>query len=103
VRAWTWETTNNELDTIDGGNMENEVSAVFYADDRVIASTDPVLVQDSTDYLVELFERVGLHSNTSKTKAMASTPMMTGGHVSTHDYKRRMSGVGPSYNAQQKR
>jgi hypothetical protein len=58
VRAWTWRTTNNELATIDGENMENEVSAGFYANDGAISSTDPVLLQDNTDYLVELFEKV---------------------------------------------
>ena len=43
--------------------------ALFYADDGYIASTDEVILQESMDILVELFERVGLRTNVSKTKA----------------------------------
>ena len=44
--------------------------ALFYANDAIIAHRDPVWLQESLDVLVELFERVGLHTNTSNTKAM---------------------------------
>ena len=42
---------------------------LFYADDGYIASTDPAMLQDSLHILIALFERVGLLTNTSKTKA----------------------------------
>ena len=43
--------------------------ALFYTDDAFIASTDPELLQEAMDVLVDLFERVGLRTNVSKTKA----------------------------------
>ena len=49
--------------------------AMFYADDTVIAARDPVLLQRALDTLVVgLFERVGLMTNTLKTKVMTCVP-----------------------------
>ena len=42
--------------------------ALFYADDAFIASTVPELLQEAMDVLIDLFERVGLCTNVSKTK-----------------------------------
>ncbi|EJK72705.1 hypothetical protein THAOC_05733, partial [Thalassiosira oceanica] len=44
--------------------------ALLYADDVYIASTSRRVVQDSMDILTELFDRVGLRTNTEKTKVM---------------------------------
>ena len=40
----------------------------FYADDGLIQSRCPTTLQELFDKLVGLFERVGLHTNTTKTK-----------------------------------
>ena len=48
--------------------------ALFYVDDGVIASTDPEYLQEAIDILVDLFERVGLNTNTKKTEAMTCIP-----------------------------
>ena len=45
-------------------------NALFYADDGYIASTDDTLLQRSGDALTQLFDRVGLKTNVSKTKVM---------------------------------
>ncbi len=47
---------------------------VFYNDDGLIASRDPVWLQESFDILIGLFERIGLFTNASKTKVMVCTP-----------------------------
>ena len=44
--------------------------AVLYADNGLIQSSNPALLQSLFDILVELFERVGLHTNTKKTVTM---------------------------------
>jgi hypothetical protein len=103
VRAWTWETSNNELATIDGVNVETELPAILYADDGLLASTNPGLMQEGLDHLVGLFNRVGLDFNTVKTKGMVCTPNPEKGHICNHAYKQRMSGDGSTYNARQKR
>jgi hypothetical protein len=68
VRAWPWEIRDGNHADIDRGSVETEVTPGFHADDGVIASTYPVCIQIGLDYLVELFERTGLISNTSNTK-----------------------------------
>ena len=45
-------------------------TALFYADDGYIASTDDELLQRSMDILTGLFDRVGLRTNVGKTKVM---------------------------------
>ena len=45
-------------------------TALFYADDGYIASTDNELLQRSMDILTKLFDRVGLRTNVGKTKVM---------------------------------
>ncbi len=49
--------------------------AIFYADDALVASRHPALLQMALDVLAELFGRVGLLMNTKKTQ---TTPCMSG-------------------------
>ncbi|EJK63278.1 hypothetical protein THAOC_16076, partial [Thalassiosira oceanica] len=44
--------------------------ALLYADDAYFASTSKSILQKSMDILTELFDRVGLRTNTEKTKVM---------------------------------
>ena len=46
------------------------IVALLYADDAYIASTSRDILQDSMDILTDLFDRVGLRTNTEKTKVM---------------------------------
>jgi hypothetical protein len=46
----------------------------FYVDAGLIASRDPVWLQESFDVLIRLFERIGLFTNAAKTKAMVCIP-----------------------------
>ncbi len=66
--------------------------ALFYADDGYLASWDPELLLELVDTLVELFERVGLLYNTTKTQAMVCVPGMIRVRLSLAPYHRRYSG-----------
>ena len=46
----------------------------FYADDGRISGRNTILVQTALTAMVIMFERVGLQTNMSKTKAMICTP-----------------------------
>ncbi len=56
------------------GECVVEILVVFYVDDGLIASHDPVWLQESFDVLIGLFERIGLFTNVAKTKAMVCIP-----------------------------
>ncbi len=47
---------------------------LFYADDKLVASRYPKLLQKSIDILTELFNQVGLLTNTKKTQTMVCVP-----------------------------
>jgi exonuclease III len=79
------------------------VKALFYADDGLIAHTDPHLVQLGINTLTDLFARVGLHMNATKTKAMVSRPRELFHAVSTPAYEHRMTGIGDSYGTRKRR
>ena len=67
--------------------------ALFYADDGYIASTDKELLQESImDILIELFERVGLRTNTKKTLGMTCTPGRIRVSLSDQSYTRLRAG-----------
>ena len=65
------------------------MALLFYADDRFIASRDPDLLQEASDVLVRLFDRVGLACNTTKTKAFTFVPSKIWTRLSVSSYQRR--------------
>ena len=56
------------------GNEGRHQAALFYADDGMVASSDPRWLQWVFDTLVSLFERLGLRTNVSKTVSMVFRP-----------------------------
>lgn len=76
---------------------------LFYADDGLIVSRDPEWLQSAINCLTELFTRVGLKTNTAKTKAMVCTPRYIGNRVSSPLYRRRMTGQCQSHRERQRR
>ena len=77
VREWIsqllYENREEETELSEGFADALELSllvALLYADDAYIASTSKTLLQASMDILTDLFDRVGLHTNTEKTKVM---------------------------------
>ena len=58
------------------------LTAYFYADDGLVASTQPERLHREFDVLTGLFDRVGLRNNMAKTAGMVCQPChMPGGGV----------------------
>ncbi len=51
-----------------------EILVAFYVDDGLIASRDPVRLQELFNILIGLFEQIGLFTNAAKTKVMVCIP-----------------------------
>ena len=64
----------------------NSFFAIFYVDDAYLASRDAGFLQHALDILVNLFKRVGLKTNTSKTQAMICTPGQIRTQLPTESY-----------------
>ena len=69
---------------------------LFYADDGMIASSDPRWLQGAFNTLAGLFDRVGLRTNVGKAVGMVCHPCQAGGKLSMEAYERRVTGVGPT-------
>ena len=67
-------------------------ATLFYADDGMVASSDPRWLQWDFNTLVGLFDRVGLHTNVGKTVSMICRPCPTAGNQSEVAYGRKMTG-----------
>ena len=93
VREWIWELR-------EGGEFEEDeilefmatFFAIFYVDDAYLASRDAGFLQHALDILVDLFERVGLQTNTSKTQTMICTPGRIRTQLPTESYRRMRRG-----------
>jgi hypothetical protein len=57
IRAWKVGVTYGHIKSYGvGGATQEEIAAMLYADDGLLASNQPDILQDRTDYLVDLFE-----------------------------------------------
>ena len=77
----------------DGGG----VIGYTYADDGMVASSDPRWLQWAFTTLVGLFERVGLKTNTGKTVSTTCRPCPAVGNRSEAAYGHTMTGEGLTY------
>ena len=85
------------------GREGRHQSAVFYADDGMVVSSDPAWFQGTFSALVAIFYRVGLRTNVNKTVSMACHPCRAGsGTRTTAGYSRRMTGVGKIFKERQR-
>ena len=76
---------------------------MFYADNGVVASSDPAWLQGAFSALVAIFNRVGLRTNVRKTVSMACHPCWAGaGNRTEAGYSRRLTGVGNTYTERQR-
>ena len=62
--------------------------SMFYADDGIIGSRDSRWLQDSLTVLVSMFRRIGLQTNTAKTRTMNCFPGHIRGAESDEAYTR---------------
>ena len=56
------------------GKKVRHKAALFYADDGMVASSDPLWLPWAFNALVGLFEHVGLHTNEGKMVSMTCRP-----------------------------
>ena len=69
-----WDQDNGRRRADEGHQRLNVKAALFYADDGMVAYTDPGWLQLVFDMLTGLFDRVGLHTNVRKTMGMVCSP-----------------------------
>ena len=68
VHEWLQGKLGNESARDGIGATIHLVLALFYTNDGYIALMDVAMLQKAMDTIIQLFERVGLRTNTSKTK-----------------------------------
>ena len=77
------------------GERRNEgrhQSALLYADDGMVALSNPRWLQWAFDTLVGSFKRVGLRTNVGNTVSMVCRPCQAAGTQSVAAYRRKMTG-----------
>ena len=75
---------------------------LFYADDGMVASSDPRWLQGAFNTLVGLFYRVVLRTNVGKTVGMVCRPCQAAVNQSEVVYGRRITEEVPTYRKRQK-
>ena len=79
------------------GQEVRHQNAFFYADDGMIALSDPGWIQGEFGTLVGMFDRSGLNKNVGKMFGMVFRPCQATCTQLEAEYKRWMMGAGPSY------
>ena len=95
VRNWV---TGVIVNVEEQGDLRKEgrhQADLFYADDGMVASSDPCWLQGAFFTLVGLFYRVGLQTNVGKTVGMVCYPCQAAGNLSEAAYGRRVTGKAP--------
>ena len=73
----------------------------FCADDGVVTSTDSGWLQSTFDFLMRMFDRVGLRTNFCKTVGVLFWPFRAARVRADKSYTQRMIGEGRSFKEQQ--
>jgi hypothetical protein len=74
VREWLYQTLDEDIARDRIGDQVAKILVVCYVNDGLIASRDPVWLQELFDILIGLFEWISLFTNASKTKVMICIP-----------------------------
>ena len=74
VRHWVHRVVEKAEARGETGREVRHRAALFYADDGMVASSDPAWLQGAFTALVGLFDRVGLRTNAGKTVSMVCHP-----------------------------
>jgi hypothetical protein len=82
---------------LDNKQMEPTVTAKFYADDGLLASHNAERVQQGLDKFTELFLRVGLKMNATKTVVMISGGPKEYARQGPEAYHRKVTGKGKTH------
>ena len=97
VRHWVKMVLDKVEKRGERGNKGRHQAALFYADDGMVASSDPRWLQWAFDALVSLFERMGLRTNVGKTVSMVCRPCQAARTHSVAAYWRKMTREVPTY------
>ena len=92
---WEWMRQLQQEGDYDGEQVAEFIAtffAIFYADDTYLASRDAGFLQHALTLLVNLFEQVGLQTNTAKTQTMICTPGQFRTQLPSESYRRMMVG-----------
>ena len=74
VRHWATMALEEAEKRAERGKEGRHQANLFYADDGIVASSDPRCLQWAYNALVSLCERVGLQTNVGKTVSMVCRP-----------------------------
>ena len=74
VREWLRQVLGEDAAQHGVGDEVARFCALFYIDDAIAQDRDRARLQTAADILADLFDRVGLRTNTSKTKVMVCVP-----------------------------
>ena len=102
VHHWVTMTLGEAEKRGERGNKGRHQAALLYADDGMVASSDPRWLQWAFDTLASLFERVGLRTNAGKTVSIVCRPCQAAGTHSEAACGRSIKGEGPTYWERQK-
>ena len=80
VRHWVTLVVEDAETLGERGREGRHQAALFYADDGMVASSNPRWLQWDFATLVELFDRVGLKTNVGKTVSMTCRPCPAAGN-----------------------
>ena len=96
VRHWVKRIVESADEYSGRGQEGRHQNSLFYADDVMVASSDPRWLLGEFSTLVGLFDRVGLNANVGKTFGMVYRSCQVVGTQLEAGYKRWMTGAGPS-------
>ena len=85
----------------ESGQEGRHQAALFYADNGMVAFSEPCWLQDVFSTLVGIFNRVGLRTNVGKTVGMVYRPCHAAGTQLEAAYGQQMTGEGTSYQERQ--
>ena len=100
-----WVTVLTPIESVMGvlGLTGIDLMGYFYSDDGLVALTQPERLHRAFYFLTGLFGRFGLRKNTENTASMVCQPCHAPGVMLTESYKRRMTGIGPTFRKQHRR
>ena len=97
VRHWVTIAVTEAETRRERGREGRHRAALFYADDGMLASSNPQWPQWAFTQLVGLIDRVGHNTNTDKTVSMTYRLCNTTRNWSEEAYGRLMTGEGPTF------
>ena len=98
VRHWVFGLVDKAEAKGETGWENRHQSAVFYADEGMVVSSDPAWIQGAFSALLAIFDRVGILTNFGKMVSMVYHPCWArAGNRTEEAYGRRLTGKGRSY------